>query len=94
MDTTAATARSPVDEPILRRLKGELERLYGDRLERVLLFGSRARGDARPDSDWDVAAEPMEASDERVDSRSLRNRPREQPDEQRADAGAGHGAGP
>ena len=55
MDTTAATARSPVDEPILHRLKGELERLYGDRLERVLLFGSRARGDARPDSDWDVA---------------------------------------
>jgi transposase len=36
----------------------------------------------------------MEASDERVDSRSLRNRPREQPDEQRADAGAGHGVGP
>jgi predicted nucleotidyltransferase len=24
------------------------------RLERVILFGSRARGDARPDSDWDV----------------------------------------
>ena len=48
MNTTAATTRSPVDEPILRRLKGELQRLYGDRLERVLLFGSRARGDARP----------------------------------------------
>src|SRR4051812_10373578 len=42
-------------EPVLRRLKSELERRYGDRLERVLLFGSRARGDARPDSDWDVA---------------------------------------
>jgi predicted nucleotidyltransferase len=55
MDTIAATTRSPVDEPILRRLKAELERLYGDRLERVLLFGSRARGDARPDSDWDIA---------------------------------------
>ena len=25
------------------------------RLERLILFGSRARGDARPDSDWDVA---------------------------------------
>ena len=33
----------------------ELERLYGPRLERIILFGSRARGDARPDSDWDVA---------------------------------------
>src|SRR5690349_3714571 len=55
MDATAPTTRSPVDEPILRRLKVELERLYADRLERVLLFGSRARGDARPDSDWDIA---------------------------------------
>lgn len=27
---------------------------YGDRLEDILLFGSRARGDARPDSDADV----------------------------------------
>jgi uncharacterized protein len=50
-----AASRAPTEEPVLRRLKAELERLYGDRLERVLLFGSRARGDARPDSDWDVA---------------------------------------
>jgi hypothetical protein len=45
---------------------------------------------------WDAQEkhpEPMEASDERVDSWSLRNRPKEQPDGQRADAGAGHGAG-
>jgi hypothetical protein len=40
-----------------------------------------------------LSPEPMEASDERVDSWSLRNRPKEQPDGQRADAGAGHGAG-
>jgi uncharacterized protein len=32
-----------------------LDRTYGPRLERVLLFGSRARGDARPDSDYDIA---------------------------------------
>jgi predicted nucleotidyltransferase len=25
----------------------------GYRVLRILLFGSRARGDARPDSDWD-----------------------------------------
>jgi predicted nucleotidyltransferase len=32
-----------------------LEGIYGDRLERVILFGLRARGEARPDSDYDVA---------------------------------------
>lgn len=30
-------------------------RFYRSRLERVLLFGSHARGEARPDSDYDVA---------------------------------------
>ncbi len=29
--------------------------MYGNRIERVVLFGSRARGDARVDSDYDVA---------------------------------------
>jgi predicted nucleotidyltransferase len=29
--------------------------MYGERLERVVLFGSRARDDAREDSDYDVA---------------------------------------
>jgi predicted nucleotidyltransferase len=46
---------SPADDPILRRLRGALTELYGDRLERVVLYGSRARGDAREDSDYDVA---------------------------------------
>ena len=46
---------SPADDPILRRFRAALDRLYGDRIERVVLFGSRARGDAREDSDYDVA---------------------------------------
>ena len=46
---------SPVDDPILKRFRDALSELYGDRLERVVLFGSRARGDAREDSDYDVA---------------------------------------
>jgi predicted nucleotidyltransferase len=29
--------------------------VYGSKLERVFLYGSRARGDARPDSDYDIA---------------------------------------
>jgi uncharacterized protein len=28
---------------------------YGDRVEHIVLFGSRARGDERPDSDYDIA---------------------------------------
>ena len=42
-------------DPILRRLRASLDEAYGARLDRVVLFGSRARGDARPDSDYDVA---------------------------------------
>jgi uncharacterized protein len=32
-----------------------LDETYGNRLDRVVLFGSNARGEARPDSDYDVA---------------------------------------
>ena len=32
-----------------------LDDVYGPRLERAVLYGSRARGDARPDSDYDIA---------------------------------------
>ena len=46
---------SPSSDPVLKRFRAQLARLYGDRIERVVVFGSRARGDARPDSDYDVA---------------------------------------
>ncbi len=42
-------------DPVLLRFRSALADLYGDEIDRVVLFGSRARGDARPDSDWDVA---------------------------------------
>jgi predicted nucleotidyltransferase len=38
----------------LAEAKARLAALYGDRLERVVLYGSHARGDARPDSDLDL----------------------------------------
>jgi uncharacterized protein len=39
---------------ILSELRQGLESLYGDRLEGLYLYGSYARGDARPGSDLDV----------------------------------------
>lgn len=45
----------PANDPIMRRFRKAMDALYGERLERAVLFGSRARGDARPDSDYDVA---------------------------------------
>ena len=40
---------------ILAKFRAALDALYGDRIERVVLYGSRARGDARDDSDYDIA---------------------------------------
>ena len=44
-----------VIDPVLGRFRAALQEIYGERIERVVLYGSRARGDARPDSDYDVA---------------------------------------
>jgi uncharacterized protein len=52
-----------VADPILKRFRTALDELYGDRLERVVLFGSRARGDAREDSDYDIAVFLKDFSD-------------------------------
>lgn len=52
-------------ETILTDLRSRLKALYGLRLDRVILFGSRARGDAEPDSDIDV----MIVLKERVEDR-------------------------
>ena len=42
-------------DPILARFREAVERAYGNRVEKIVLFGSRARGDAHTDSDYDVA---------------------------------------
>jgi predicted nucleotidyltransferase len=45
----------PIEDSVLKCFRAALDEIYGDRVERVVLFGSRARGDARTDSDYDVA---------------------------------------
>jgi uncharacterized protein len=42
-------------DPALKRFRDAVAELYGPALDRVVLFGSRARGDATEDSDYDVA---------------------------------------
>ena len=44
-----------ISDTIPSRFRAALAETYGDRLERAVLFGSRARGDARPESDYDIA---------------------------------------
>ncbi len=41
-------------DAFLPTLRSRLDALYGDRLARVVLFGSYARGEATPESDVDV----------------------------------------
>lgn len=42
------------DRQVAERLKELVLRSQGDCVRRIILFGSRARGDARPDSDYDL----------------------------------------
>lgn len=41
--------------PAVLRFVDAARAQFGDRLECIVLYGSRARGDHRPDSDYDVA---------------------------------------
>lgn len=55
------------NDPVLVRLRAALNEKYGNKIDRVVLFGSRARGDAQLDSDYDVAVfinDPGELWDE------------------------------
>ncbi len=52
-DSLPASMPPPV-RAALAEAKTRLVQLYGERLDRVILYGSHARGDAREDSDVDL----------------------------------------
>ncbi len=45
----------PPNDPVLTRFRAALDAAYGGRVERVVLFGSHARGEARLNLDYDIA---------------------------------------
>ena len=46
---------SEPDLDLIREFKRRAEAALPGRIAKVVLYGSRARNEARPDSDWDVA---------------------------------------
>ena len=42
-----------IEEEIIQEFKRRVKTILGDRLDRIILFGSRSRGDAEEDSDFD-----------------------------------------
>lgn len=45
----------PSDFSLAQEYKRRVVQAFDGRVAKVVLYGSRARGDARPDSDWDIA---------------------------------------
>lgn len=62
---------APFDpQAIARAVADDLKALYGRRLQRVILYGSWARGDARPDSDIDLLI-VLDRVDDRFEERHV-----------------------
>lgn len=58
-------------DPVIARLKGELDALYGARLKRVVFYGSRARGDHGPESDYDLIVMLEDPIDQKLEQKKL-----------------------
>jgi predicted nucleotidyltransferase len=64
-------SKAALDDPILKRFRAALDAAYGLRLDRVVLYGSRARGDAGLDSDYDIAVFLRDMPDRAVELNRL-----------------------
>jgi len=62
---------TPTATRALELFARDARRSYGDDLQRIVLFGSRARGDAGPDSDVDVAVVLRDIRDRVADRNRL-----------------------
>ncbi|MBK1646815.1 DNA polymerase III subunit beta [Thiocapsa imhoffii] len=51
---TSPAPSTPRHDPVLQTLTDQLKKGLGSRLRGLWLFGSRARGDARESSDYDI----------------------------------------
>jgi predicted nucleotidyltransferase len=47
-------------QPLLAGLRAALDALYGERLDRLVLYGAQARGDTHAESDLDVLDGPVQ----------------------------------
>ena len=52
---TPQSARALELHPAVLKFRDAARQQFADRLERIILYGSRARCDHRPDSDYDIA---------------------------------------
>ena len=50
-----ASRRAAAEEPVVAHFCERVLAAFGGRIERIVLFGSRARGDEHAESDWDFA---------------------------------------
>jgi len=67
----ASKLDDPRTDPVLQRFRTALEAISGEHLERIVLFGSRARGEASAESDYDVAVFLKDLFDRRVEQRRI-----------------------